>query len=235
LEPGNQVWIYFFNRGTMTIENLCSEVFEIAKQLVPDGLAHGAQGNISACDRASGLVAVTPSAIPYRVMKLDDIVVTDLFGKVVKGKWTPTTEIKMHTIFYRERKEVNAVVHTHAPYASVFCITHEQIPPVLTEAASCLTGPVPVAPYRAPGSAELAQIVLDTIGSGVAVLLAQHGLLTVGASLAEAYDSTLAAENTARLVIWARSMGSKVITLDPEIQAQVRQSYTTYYHPVANQ
>jgi ribulose-5-phosphate 4-epimerase/fuculose-1-phosphate aldolase len=76
---------------------------------------------------------------------------------------------------------------------------------------------------------------LDTISSGVAVLLAQHGLLTVGASLAEAYDSTLAAENTARLVIWARSMGSKVVTLDPEIQAQVRQSYTTYYHPVANQ
>ena len=155
----------------MTIENLCSEVFEIAKQLVPDGLAHGAQGNISACDRASGLVAVTPSAIPYRVMKLDDIVVTDLFGKVVKGKWTPTTEIQdAYHFLPRTRTDVNAVVHTHAPYASVFCITHEQIPPVLTEAASCLTGPVPVAPYRAPGSAELAQIVLDTIGTGVAVL-----------------------------------------------------------------
>jgi L-fuculose-phosphate aldolase len=219
----------------MTIEDLCNEVFTLAKQLVPDGLAHGAQGNISACDRVSGLVAVTPSAIPYSVMKPEDIVVTDLSGKVVKGKWMPTTEIRMHTIFYREREDVNAVVHTHAPYASVFCITHEQIPPVLTEAASCLTGPVPVAPYRAPGSIELAQIVLETIGSGVAVLLAQHGLLTVGTTLAEAYDSTLAAENTARLVIWARSMGSKVVTLDPDIQAQVRKSYMTYYHPVANQ
>lgn len=219
----------------MTIEDLCSEVFALAKQLVPDGLAHGAQGNISACDRVSGLVAVTPSAIPYIEMKLEDIVVTDFSGKVVKGKWMPTTEIRMHTIFYREREDVNAVVHTHAPYASVFCITHEQIPPVLTEAASCLTGPVPVAPYRAPGSIELAQIVLETIGSGVAVLLAKHGLLTVGTTLAEAYDSTLAAENTARLVIWARSMGSKVVTLDPDIQAQVRKSYMTYYHPVANQ
>jgi L-fuculose-phosphate aldolase len=219
----------------MKIEDICNEVYDLARQLVPDGLAHGAQGNISACDRASGLVAVTPSAIPYRVMQPEDIVVTDLYGKVIRGKWTPTTEIQMHTIFYRERADVNAVVHTHAPYASVFCITHEQIPPVLTEAASCLTGPVPVAPYRAPGSKELAQIVLDTIGSGVAVLLAQHGLLTVGATLAEAYDSTLAAENTARLVIWARSMGSKVITLDTETQAQVRKSYMTYYHPVTNQ
>jgi L-fuculose-phosphate aldolase len=219
----------------MSIEDLCGEVYNLARQLVPDGLAHGAQGNISACDRASGLVAVTPSAIPYRVMKPEDIVVTDFFGKVIKGKWTPTTEIQMHTIFFRERADVHAVVHTHAPYASVFCITHEQIPPVLTEAASCLTGPVPVAPYRAPGSKELAEIVLQTIGSGVAVLLAQHGLLTVGATLAEAYDSTLAAENTARLVIWARSMGSQVVTLDPDVQAQVRQSYTTCYHPVANQ
>jgi len=219
----------------MSIEDLCNEVYNLARQLVPDGLAHGAQGNISACDRETGLVAVTPSAIPYNVMKPEDIVITDVFGKVVKGKWMPTTEIRMHTIFYRERKEVNAVVHTHAPYASVFCITHEQIPPVLTEAASCLTGPVPVAPYRAPGSMELAQIVFDTIGSGVAVLLAQHGLLTVGTNLAQAYDSTLAAENTARLVIWARSMGSKVITLDEKVQAQMRESYIQYYHPVANQ
>lgn len=215
----------------MTIDDLCSDVYNLAQQLVPDGLAHGAQGNISACDRESGLVAVTPSAIPYCSMKLDDIVVTDMHGKVVKGKWNPTSEIRMHTIFYRERTDVNAVVHTHAPYASVFAITHEQIPPVLIEAACCLTGPVPVAPYRAPGSIELAEIVFNFIGNGVAVLLAQHGLLTVGPSLAEAYDSTLAAENTARLVIWAKSMGSQIVTLDPENQAQVRHSYVTYYHP----
>jgi ribulose-5-phosphate 4-epimerase/fuculose-1-phosphate aldolase len=215
----------------MSIDDLCSDVYNLSQQLVPDGLAHGAQGNISACDRESGLVAVTPSAIPYRSMKLDDIVVTDMHGKVVKGKWNPTSEIRMHTIFYRERTDVNAVVHTHAPYASVFAITHEQIPPVLTEAACCLTGLVPVA----PGSVELAEIVFDTIGGGVAVLLAQHGLLTVGPSLAEAYDSTLAAENTARLVIWARSMGAKVVTLESETQAQVRQSYVTYYHPTKSE
>jgi L-ribulose-5-phosphate 4-epimerase len=215
----------------MTIGNLCKDVYDLAQQLVPDGLAHGAQGNISACDRESGLVAVTPSAIPYRAMKLDDIVVTDLQGTVVKGKWKPTSEIQMHTIFYRERKDINAVVHTHAPYATIFAITHEQIPMVLIEAACCLTGPVPVAPYRAPGSMELADIVYKSLGDGVAVILAQHGLLTVGPSLTEAYDSTLAAENTARLVIWAKSTGAQVVTLAPDEQARVRQSYVTYYHP----
>jgi L-ribulose-5-phosphate 4-epimerase len=215
----------------MTIDDLCMEVYSLAQQLVPDGLAHGAQGNISACDRDSGLVAVTPSAIPYKFMKPEDIVVTDLHGKVVKGKWKPTSEIQMHTIFYRQRKDVNAVVHTHAPYATVFAITHEQIPLVLIEAACNLTGPVPVAPYRAPGSMELAEIVYQTLGDGIAVTLAQHGLLTVGNTLAEAYDSTLAAENTARLVIWAKSTGSPIVMIPPDEQARVRQAFVTYYHP----
>jgi L-ribulose-5-phosphate 4-epimerase len=216
----------------MTIDDLCRDVYTVAQQLVPDGLAHGAQGNISACDRDSGLVAVTPSAIPYKSMKPDDIVVTDLNGKVVKGRWKPTSEIQMHTIFYRERSDVNAVVHTHAPYASVFAITHEQIPPVLIEAACNLTGPVPVAPYRAPGSMELAEIVCQTLGKdGLAVVLAQHGLLTVGPSLTEAYDSTLAAENTARLVIWAKSTGAPIVMIPPDEQARVRQAFVTYYHP----
>jgi L-ribulose-5-phosphate 4-epimerase len=215
----------------MIIDDLCIDVYNMAQQLVPDGLAHGAQGNISVCDREAGLVAVTPSAIPYCSMKPDDIVVTDLQGKVVKGKWKPTSEIQMHTIFYRERKDVNAVVHTHAPYASVFAITHEMIPMVLIEAACNLTGPVPVAPYRAPGSVELADIVFKTIGDGIAVVLAQHGLLTVGPTLAEAYDSTLAAENSARLVIWAKSTGAPVVTLPPDEQVRVRQAFVTYYHP----
>jgi L-ribulose-5-phosphate 4-epimerase len=217
----------------MSIDSLCKEVFDCALRLVPDGLAHGAQGNISTCDRESGLVAVTPSAIPYSSLTLEDIVITDFNGKVIKGKWMPTTEIQMHTIFYRQRANINAVVHTHARYASVFGIIHQPIPPVLTEAAACLTGPVPVAPYRTPGSIELAQIVFDTVGDGVAALLAQHGLITVGETLHQAYESTLAAENTAHLVIMARSMGAPVVTLDEKIQAEMRASFLVNYHPVA--
>jgi ribulose-5-phosphate 4-epimerase/fuculose-1-phosphate aldolase len=137
----------------------------------------------------------------------------------------------MHTIFYREREDVGAVVHSHAPYATVFGIINKSIPMVLTEAATCLTGNVPVAPYRRPGSIELAQQVLEELHGGVAIVLAQHGLLTVGADLGQAYDSTLAAETSARLVIMARSMGEQVVELDPSECALVRNSYLAHYKP----
>jgi ribulose-5-phosphate 4-epimerase/fuculose-1-phosphate aldolase len=137
----------------------------------------------------------------------------------------------MHTIFYREREDVHAVVHTHAPYASVFAIINEPIPMVVTEAALCVGGPVPVSPYTRPGTDELAKVVLDTMGSGVSVLLAQHGLITVGHNLDEAYASTIATEVSARLTIFARSMGATPMPLDLDEVAELRQLYLKHYHP----
>jgi L-ribulose-5-phosphate 4-epimerase len=218
----------------MILENLRQAVLTAARQMVLDGIAHGAQGNISARDPETGLIAITPSAVLYAVMEVADICVIDAAGTLVEGRWRPTSETPMHTIFYRERPDVGAVVHSHAPYATVFGIIHEPIPMVLTEAATCLTGDVPVAPYARPGSPELAQLVLDTLAGGqVAVVLAHHGLLTVGPTLAQAYDSTLAAETSARLAIMARSMGATLHTVDPAECAVMREMYLTKYAPTA--
>lgn len=217
----------------MLLEELRAEVLATAKRMVSDGVAHGAQGNISALDRTSGLVAITPTAIPYDQMNVEDIPVVDVYGKVVEGRWKPTSETPMHTIFYRERSDVGAVVHSHAPYASTFAIIHEPLPVVLIESATALGGRVPVAPYCKPGSEELAQMVLKTIGDGCAVLLAQHGLLSIGPSLALAYDANLAAETTARLVIMARSMGAKPVEIDLAEARQMHEFYVNKYHPVS--
>jgi ribulose-5-phosphate 4-epimerase/fuculose-1-phosphate aldolase len=217
----------------MLLEELRTEVWSAARQMVADHLAHGAQGNISALDEGSGMIAITPTAIPYDQMQVGDIAVIDSYGKLVDGRWRPTSETPMHTIFYREAAGVKAVVHSHAPYASVFAITSQPIPIVLIEAALSLGAPVPVAPYRRPGTDELARIVLDTIGDGNAVLLAQHGLLTTGATLAQAYESTLAAEMTARLVIMARSMNLEPGAIEPAEAAFMRQMYLRKYRPEA--
>lgn len=216
----------------MLLEELRTKVLETALQMVKDGIAHGAQGNISALDRETGLIAITPSALPYAVMQVEDICVVDPFGKLVEAKWKATSETPMHTIFYRERPDVGAVVHSHAPYSTVFGITHKPIPMVLTEAATCLTGPVPVAPYCRPGTEELARQLVEVLGEkGVAVVLAQHGLLTVGGDLGQAYDSTLAAETSARLTIMARSMGEPVHEMDPDEASFMREMYLTKYRP----
>jgi len=215
----------------MLLQSLREQVFETAQRMVVDNLAYGSQGNVSALDRERGLVVITPTAIPYSKMTVDDTVVLDLEGNFVETHWRPTSETPMHLIFYQKRPEIGAVVHTHALHATVFGVVHEPIPVLLTEAATCLGGPVPVAPYRTPGTPELAQIVLETMGDGVAVILAQHGLLCAGADLTQAYDTTMAAETSARLVIMTRSMGVAVHALLEDEVAFMRNLYLTKYKP----
>ena len=217
----------------MLLESLRKQVLETALQMVSDGLAFGAGGNVSALDRESGLLAITPSALDYHKMAPDDVVVIDKLGKVVEGKWKPTSEMPMHTIFYRERDEVGAVVHTHAPYASIFAVINESVPLVITEAALCIGAPVRVAPYCRPGTEELARIVLDTMGQEMAVLLGQHGLITVGTNLGQAYSSTIATEMSARVTFMARSMGAEPQLLNLEEVAELRQLYLRHYRPSA--
>lgn len=213
----------------MLLEELRREVLETARRMVRDECAHGAQGNISARDPEGGLIAITPSAIPYDQMSVEDIVVIDGDGEVVDGRWKPTSETPMHTVLYQERSGIGAVVHSHAPYSTVFAIIDDPIPAVLVESATCLGGEVPVAPYRQPGTEELGRIALRVMGSGVAVLLANHGLLTVGQNLAQAYEATLGAETTARLVIMARSMDAAPNPLPPEAVDAMRESYLRHY------
>jgi L-ribulose-5-phosphate 4-epimerase len=215
----------------MKLKTLREQVLETALQMIRDGLAFGAGGNISARDPESGLIAITPSAIEYTRMSPEDVVVIDEHGVKVEGQWKPTSETPMHTIFYRERKDVEAVVHTHAPVASVFAISGQEIPMVVTESALCIGGTVQVAPYIRPGTEELARVVLETMDSGVSVLLAQHGMIAVGPDLHAAYSTTIATEVSARLTLLARSAGMQPITIDQAEVAELRQLYIEHYHP----
>jgi L-ribulose-5-phosphate 4-epimerase len=215
----------------MLLATLRQKVLETALQMIRDGLAFGAGGNISARDSESGLIAITPTAIEYTRMSPEDVVVIDEYGKNVEGAWKPTSETPMHTIFYREREDVGAVVHTHAPYASVFAICNAEIPMVVTESALCIGGHVPVAPYVRPGTEELARTVLEAMGTGVAVLLAQHGMIAVGSDLHAAYATTIATEVSARLTLLARSAGLQPNTIDQTEVTELRQLYLQQYHP----
>jgi L-ribulose-5-phosphate 4-epimerase len=217
----------------MLLRELRQEVVEIARQLVLDGLIHGAQGNISALDRQSGLIAITPSAVPKASLTLDDLTVVDVHGKVAEGRWKPTSETPLHTIFYRERDDVGAVVHSHAPFATAYGLQPEPLPVVLIESAGCLGGQVPVAPYRRPGTEDVARIAIDRAAGGVAVILANHGLLTVGGSLAHAYEASLAVEMSSRLVLLLRSAGMEPSELDREEVAAIRHGYLHLYTKTA--
>jgi L-ribulose-5-phosphate 4-epimerase len=208
---------------------LKESVWYFARQMLADGIAHRAQGNISLRQMESGLIAVTPSAIPYDQLQIEDIVVVDLDGRLVEGQWKPTSELRLHLAFYRARAEVGAVVHSHAPYATLFGVIGEALPMILTEAAACLGGAVPVAPYCRPGTQELAESAMRIADSGPAVILANHGLVTVGRDLSSAYDATLAVESTARTVWMARAMGVGVNELPAEEVKAFRAAYLGSY------
>lgn len=206
------------------------EVFHYATQMVLDGLAYGSQGNISLLNRLACVVAITPSAIPYDAMKPEDICLVDENGRIISARWKPTSEMALHQIFYHHRPEINAVIHTHAPYATVFGVINEPIPMILTEAAASLGTEIPIAPYQRPGTMELARSACDVMDKGIAVVLANHGLVSVGETLARAYESTQAVETSARITIMARSMNKIPSPLDSMEVSEMRRLYRQTYH-----
>jgi L-ribulose-5-phosphate 4-epimerase len=214
-----------------TLKELRLEVLDTAKRMVADRLTAGSAGNVSALDPQSGLIVITPSAIDYGKMREDDLVVVDRDGRVVEGNWKPSNETPMHTIFYRHRPGTGAVIHTHAPFASVFSIIDEPIPLVIMEAALALGDRVPVAPYVTPATKDLGRVALETMGDGVAVVLAQHGLITVGDDLGQAYASSMAAELSAWLTVMARSINAVPREIDRREVTRLRKAYLENYRP----
>ncbi|HDN04345.1 MAG TPA: hypothetical protein ENF27_00215 [Chloroflexi bacterium] len=208
------------------------KILEISQKLLSAGLVHDGQGNLSIYNRESNLIAITPSAVPYDQRNLEDICVIDLDGNLIESNWKPTQETNLHLIYYREREDVNAVVHTHAPRATVFgVIGTEPLPMVTNEAAMGAGGPVPIAPYARPGSEELAEVTFKATGEGFAAIMAHHGLITVGPDINLAYIGTIAVESTANTIILARSMGYETIALSAEEVDTLRKIFITGYKP----
>jgi ribulose-5-phosphate 4-epimerase/fuculose-1-phosphate aldolase len=204
-------------------------ILEICNKLIEIGVMHNGHGNVSIYNRESGLVAITPSAVPYEDREIDDICVVDLDGKIVEGKWKSSWETSMHLIYYRNRSDINAVIHTHAPKASVFSVIgDEPMPMILNESAMGIGGPVPVAPYARPGTDELAQVTFEAVGDGFAAIMAHHGLITVGATIDLAYIATIAVESTANTIILARSMGKEPIAFSEEEVKALKNLYVDY-------
>lgn len=207
-------------------------ILEISLKLIAAGLIHDGHGNFSIYDRETDLVAITPSAVPYDQRDVEDICIVDLDGNLVEGKWKSTWETNLHLIYYRERDDVNAVVHTHAPKATVFgVIGNEPMPMILNEAAMGTGGAVPIAPYARPGTDELAEVTFKATGEGFAAIMAHHGLITVGKNIDYAYIATTAVESTADTLIMARSMGCETIAFSDEEVKILREMFMEGYKP----
>ena len=128
----------------MLLRSLREAVLEANLELVRRGLVLYTFGNVSGIDRAEGLVVIKPSGVDYDALRAEDMVVTDLDGKVVEGKLRPSSDLDTHTLLYREFAEVGAVVHTHSEFATSFAQAGLSIPALGTTHADYFHGPVPV-------------------------------------------------------------------------------------------
>ncbi|MFQ5745436.1 MAG: class II aldolase/adducin family protein, partial [Acidobacteriota bacterium] len=143
-------------------------------------------------------ILTTPTGVNKGFMGTDDLVVTDLQGKP-EGSGQPSSEVLMHLAIYRERQDVRAVVHAHPPVATGYAVAGKQLPAaVLAEVVTSL-GCIPIAPYGTPSTPALADAVAEPIRTYDALLLANHGTLTVGIDLQQAEERMYQLEHFAEV------------------------------------
>jgi L-fuculose-phosphate aldolase len=197
--------------------------------MLNSGLTVETWGNISAIDRESGLVYLTPSAMSYDSICEDDIVAAKLDGTIAEGRRKPTIEFALHLGIYRARPEINAVVHTHPIHSLVFAVLREPIPAIIDEAAQILGGEVRCARYELPGTPELAAACVEALGKDAyACLLANHGAVSVGANMNAAFRAAKVLEMTAQIYAQARVMGKPCFLKQKDIDYMHDFAYHKY-------
>ena len=191
-----------------TERNVKDEVLTTAKQMVAIGLNAGTEGNISA-RMPDGTVCITPSSLDYTIMTVDDLVVIDLDGEVVEGSRGPSSEKAVHLDCYRAFEDVGSVIHSHPTYASMFAVARQPIPAVIEESIVFIGGDIPVCDFRDTGSDDLAREAAKLLSDRSAVLLANHGMVSIGADPYSALRVAGLAEKVAKIALGARTLGGE--------------------------
>ncbi|MCK4480201.1 MAG: class II aldolase/adducin family protein [Candidatus Lokiarchaeota archaeon] len=188
------------------IINLKKEIVDLCKQLLKEGHVIGSAGNVSVrmWKDEKEFVLITPSNVQYYEMAPEDILTIDMEGKVIEGKRNPSVEKKMHLSIYKEREDVNAIIHAHSIYSTVLSALDMVIPPIFEEFVPYIGGEVLCANYGEAGSEELADGVLSALEERNAVLLANHGNLCCGSHLDGAYTVLKYLERGAKIYYLAK-------------------------------
>lgn len=189
---------------------LREEIVTVARRAYDSGLMAGTSGNLSRFEPDSDCMAITPSGLDYTVMTPEDVVVMALDGTVVDGTRKPSSEWKMHAEIYRHLPETRAIVHTHSPSATAYAVLRKEIPCVLVEMLLFLKGSIEVADYAAQGSAAVGTNCLPILSRKPACLLANHGVVTTGSTLEQAYTNSVYVEDAANIVRLAMSTGCEI-------------------------
>jgi len=195
-----------------TVARLREQVADLHSELTRWGLVVWTAGNISARVPGADLMVIKPSGVGYDELTPESMVVTDLYGNLVEGDLKPSSDTAAHAYVYRHMPEVGGVVHTHSTYATAWAARREPIPCVLTMMADEFGGAIPVGPFALIGDDSIGRGIVETLSGSrsKAVLMANHGVFTVGPDARSAVKAAAMCEEVAKTVHVARQLGDPV-------------------------
>jgi L-ribulokinase len=208
-------------RSSDVIAELRRLVCRLHAELPKHGLVAWTSGNLSARVPGQDLMVIKASGVDFDTMTPETVVVCDLFGALVEGSMSPSSDAATHGYIYRHMPEVGAVAHTHSAYATAFAATGEPIPCVLTAMADEFGGEIPIGPFARIGDEEIGRGIVETLAGhrSPAVLMQSHGVFTLGATPRDAIKAAVMCEDVARTAHLARTLGDPVPLRTDDIDA----------------
>jgi L-fuculose-phosphate aldolase len=206
------------------------DLVRFSRSLYRLGFMPGTSGNLSVRLDARRLL-VTPTGVSKFLLKPADIVIVDLEGRQLNGYRRMTSEVSMHLAVYRHRADVTAVIHSHPPIATAFACVGRGLDEMLCQEAVMTIGTVPLATYAATGTEEVAASLAPFIPDHDAILLANHGAVSCGRDLLEAFQKMEIIEHLAHITLVAHQLGAPR-TLEYEQIKQLRDAKTKYLQNV---
>lgn len=210
----------------MNRDELGAEIVAVAQAIDKAGFCPSKSGNVSA--RTPGGFLITPSGLPYAQTTPGDLIELSLEGAVLSGARKPSSEWPFHAAIYQARSEAQAIVHTHSPRATALASTRRGIPAFHYMIALCGGADIRCADYATFGTPELAENAVRALEGRKAVLLANHGVIALGASLAGAHQIVAEVENLAGQYLDILAAGLEPVILDEAEMAQVSAKFAGY-------
>ncbi len=201
-------------------ENMKKEILKTALQLKEYRLIALSGGNVT-LRNDKGHVMVTPSGMPYETMVPEDIVIIDQDGNILEGNRKISVDTEAILYILKKMPEVNAVIHTHQVYATAVGLVEDVLPAAVTTLPNACLGSVNVAPYSSAADLEMGINTVKYINNKRAVILKNHGVITVGGTLKEALYSAVYLEDVAKTYIMARAIGAPTILDEEQVEVAV--------------
>lgn len=200
------------------LEELKKRVFEQNISLVKHGLVVLTWGNVSAKDEETGLVVIKPSGVPYNTMKVEDMVVVDIEGNVIEGKYRPSSDLPTHLYLYKQYTTLGGIVHTHSTYATAFAQSGREITAYGTTHADAFYGNVPCTreltdkeideAYEQNTGKVIAEAISD-VEAIPAMLVKNHGVFTWGSTPEKAVENAVTLEEVAKMALLTEQLNSE--------------------------